>query len=151
MKTLLLFLCLALSSICFVLGQDQYTHTQERTLITGGFEEIDISLCDPELLDYIRQVTETMAETTIEETELPEEEDKNTGAEVIKIFRQIVQGYKYIVCAKLADNTLALFVIHNDLSGEFLLLESYKDIEIFDFFSRFLSKNENYDALLLLY
>ena len=100
--------------------------------VTGGFVEVDISSCDPNLLEYIGQIDKG------EDTALHENEGGASGPEVIRLFRQVVQGYKYLCCVKLAGGDLAIFVIYSNLSGEFSLLEAYRDTEIFNFFTSFL-------------
>jgi hypothetical protein len=103
--------------------------------VTGGFEEVNISSCDPNLLEYIAQIDKG------EDTARSENEDGASGPEVIRLFRQLVQGYKYLCCVKRADGELAVFVIYFNLSGEFSLLESYRDTEIFNFFASFFPEN----------
>ena len=103
--------------------------------VTGGFEEVDISLYDPNLLKFIGQIDKG------EDTAQSVNEDGVSGSEVIRLFRQLVQGYKYLCCVKLADGDLAIFVIYFNLSGEFSLLESYRDTEIFKFFASFFPEN----------
>jgi hypothetical protein len=103
---------------------------RETFIVTGGFEEVDISSCDPNLLEFIGQIDKGEDEN----------EGGASGSEVILLFRQVVQGYKYLCCVKLADGALAVFIIHFSLSGEFSLLELYRDTEIFHFFASFLLK-----------
>ena len=107
-------------------AQDETERSPAEThIVVGGFEEVDLLSCDPDLLEFIRQLD-------------AENENAVTGTEVIRIFRQVVRGLKYITCLKLSDGALAVFVIHKDISGEFSLLESYRDTEIFKFFGSFL-------------
>jgi len=135
MKTLLLFVCMTLTSTLFALGQQEETGHDENSriprkglIITGGFEEVDLPSCDPGLLEFVGQC----AVEGDEPADLAGSEDI-PETEVIRIFRQVVRGLKYVTCVKLADGDLAVFVIHQDISGEFLLMESYKDREIFTF------------------
>jgi hypothetical protein len=143
MKILFLLMCFTLSGALFALGQTDSGHQplvkteqnkspeaepgqipEEAFTVTGGFEEVDVSSCDPALLEFIEEVTD-----------LPENEGGGSGTEVIRVFRQIVQGYKFIICGKLAGGDLVIFVIHFNLSGEFYLLEKYRDTKIFTFFA----------------
>jgi len=160
MKILFLLMCFTMSGALFALGQTDSSHqplvmpehnpttglpldaAQEsgqipRTAftVTGGFEEVDISSCDPNLLEFIGQIDKG------EDTDLPDNEGGASGTGVIRLFRQLVQGYKYISCVKkLAGGELAVFVIYSNLSGEFSLLEEYRDTEVFTFFASFFLK-----------
>jgi len=143
MKTILLMItCMTLTSTLFALGQqDETEHDEngrmprEALIITGGFEEVDLLSCDPGLLEFVRQCA-------VEDDE-PADQAESEGipkTEVNRVLRQVVRGLKYVTCVKLAGGDLAVFIIHHDISGEFLLLESYKGTEIFDYFSDFLLK-----------
>ena len=133
----------------------------EARIVTGGIEEVDLLSYDPEpgLLEFIYQcVFEKTADqsesdagsSVIEFVELGNcsiysERIGDSSAtevirisEVIRLFRQIVRGVKYITCLKLPDGDLAVFIIHKDISGEFSLVESYRDTEIFEYFGSFL-------------
>jgi len=109
---------------------------RETFIVSGGFEEVDLPSCDPLVLEFIRQCAFEGEETA----DSPESDGGAPDVRVIRIYRQIVRGYKYISCVKLADGALAVFIIHKDLSGEFSLLESFRDEEIFGYFGTFLAK-----------
>jgi len=104
----------------------------EARIVTGGIEEVDLLSYDPGLLEFIQQCS---GEKTAGQSE---NDGGSSAAEVIRLFRQIVRGFKYITCLKLPDGDLAVFIIHKDISGEFSLLESYRDTEIFEYFGSFL-------------
>jgi len=114
-------------------AQDEVVITPREAFMTiGGYKEIDLLSCDPELLEFVSQCA---GEKT---AGLSESDGGSSAVEVIRIFRQIVRGFKYITCLRLADGRLAVFIIHKDISGEFSLLESYRDTEIFEYFGSFL-------------
>jgi len=143
MKTLLLLACLTLTSTLFALGQqDEAEHdendriSREGLIITGGFEEVALLSCDPGLMEFVRQCagkSDKPADQTGSE-DIPE-------TEAVRIFRQVVRGFKYVTCVKLTSGDLAVFIIHKDISGEFSLLEAYRGTEIFNYFSGFLLGN----------
>ena len=136
MKNLFFLIFILFGSALFALGrQDEAVRVQgEAHIVTGGIEEVDLLSYDPDpgLLEFIQQCA---GEKTAGQSE---NDGGSSATEVIRLFRQIVRGSKYITCLKLADGDLAVFIIHKDISGEFSLLESYRDTEIFEYFGSFL-------------
>ena len=118
-----------------VIAQDEFDQDQKEALIvTGGYEEVDVTACDPGLLEFVNQY----AGDYEERIGIPGNEDNHQSREVIRVFRQVVRGLKFVTCVKLSDEALAIIIIHKDISGDFSLLESYHGTEIFKYLADFL-------------
>ena len=97
-------------------------------IVTGGFEEVCITSADPAIIEFVRLTALGYWDWIAQPK----------GIEVTRLVRQIVRGYRYVSLVRLSGEemgifgVLGIFVIHQDICGEFFLLASYWDKGIFD-------------------
>jgi hypothetical protein len=106
----------------------------ERSSVTGGIVEVDMSAWCPNLIAFIKQAGDRNGKA------YPPENDGDCSppyAEIYRVFRQTVSGIKYTVFGTLACGELAVFIVHQDISEEFLLLDFFEGTNVFDFFASY--------------